>query len=358
MVQGSDQERTEKATPQKREKARQKGQTAHTRELSTLLILLSATAVFFGAGSWIMGRLFGVVESSFRSLSAVSLEEGGLATLMTRAAVDIFTILAPILLPLMIAGIAANVLQKGFMFNMELLSLNLSRLNPLSGIKRLVSAASWGELIKGVFKLSIIGYVAYLTVRSQMDTVPGLINAAPADILFFIAAVSARVILFTCLALLFLTFMDYLFQRWQYERELRMTKQEVKDEMRQREGDPLVKARIRRIQAEIARKRMMQAVAKADVVVTNPTRLAVALHYTPDKMAAPVVVAKGAGFIALKIRETASSHGVPIVENKPLAQALFASVDIGQAIPITLYKAVAEVLAYVYRLKGRYFGRH
>jgi len=352
MPGGGDQESTEKATPQRREKAKQKGQVAQTRELSTLLILLSALTVFFAAGSWVFMRLHGLMRGIFQGVVSRPVELVSLGSILVDAAKETYLILSPFLFVIMLSGVAANVLQKGFMFNMELLSIKLSRLNPVSGAKRMVSMKSFGELLKGILKLSFIGGVAFLTVRGEMDTVPGLMNMDSLPIFYFIARVAAKIIIFACLALLFLTFMDYLFQHWQHEKELKMTKQEIKDETKQREGDPLVKARIRRIQMEMARRRMMDAVPKADVVVTNPTRLAVALRYASDRMAAPVVVAKGANFIAARIREIASAGGVPIVENKPLAQALFASVKIGEAIPVALYKAVAEVLAYVYRLKG------
>ncbi len=357
MPGGGDQERTERATPQRREKAKQKGQVAQTRELSSLLILLSALAVFFGAGSWVFLRLHGLMQGIFQGIGSRPIEMVSLGGFLFEVAKEAYLVLSPFLFVIMIAGIAANVLQKGFMFNMELLSMKLSRLNPIAGAKRMVSMKSFGELLKGILKLSFIGGVAFLTVRGEMDTVPGLMNMDVLDIFYFIARVASRIIIFTALSLLFLTFMDYLFQQWQHEKELRMTKQEIKDETKQREGDPLVKARIRRIQMEMARRRMMDAVPKADVVVTNPTRLAVALRYAADRMAAPVVVAKGANFIAARIREIASASGVPIVENKALAQALYISVKIGETVPVALYKAVAEVLAYVYRLKGIYARR-
>jgi flagellar biosynthetic protein FlhB len=206
-------------------------------------------------------------------------------------------------------------------------------------------------LVKSVLKIAIITLVAWLTVRGEIASTLPLMDQEVGDILIYISRVSFKILSMTCWVLVALAVLDYAYQRWEHERNLKMTKQEVRDENKQTEGDPLIKGRIRRLQREAARKRMMAAVPKADVVITNPQHLAVALQYAPEKMAAPVVVAKGADFLAAKIREIAADHHVPVIENKPLAQLLYRMVQVDHAIPEAMYKAVAEILALVYSLR-------
>jgi flagellar biosynthetic protein FlhB len=217
-----------------------------------------------------------------------------------------------------------------------------------------VSLKALVELAKSILKLLFIGLIAYILVKSDMDAFPELIHQEVGQILVFIARVALKIAFFVCLAMIVLAVLDFLYQRWQHEKDLRMTKQEVKDEQKQTYGDPKVKSRIRSMQLEMARRRMMEAVPEADVVITNPTHLAIAIKFDAAKMVAPQVLAKGAGHVAQRIKEIAAEHEVPLVENKPLAQALYKMVELGDYIPAELYRAVAEVLAYVYRLKGMY----
>ena len=262
------------------------------------------------------------------------------------------SVLLPFLIPIAIAGFVANVFQVGFQLNSEAMAPKLSKLNPLSGMKRFVSIKSLVELGKSILKIIVIGSTVYILIKSDMEAFPALIRQEVGQILKFIAQTSLKVCFYVCLAMLVLAVIDYIYQRWQYEKDLKMTKQEVKDEQRQTYGDPKVKARIRGVQMEMARRRMMEAVPEADVVITNPTHLAIALKFDAQEMIAPRVLAKGAGFIAHRIREIAEENHIPILEEKPLAQGLYKMVEIGDYIPAELYRAVAEVLAYVYRLKG------
>jgi flagellar biosynthetic protein FlhB len=202
-------------------------------------------------------------------------------------------------------------------------------------------------------KLCIVGYVAYVTVKGEIDGLPSLMDRSIGDITVYIGEISFRIILRTSWVLVVLAVLDYAYQRWEHEKGLKMSRQEIKDEFRQTEGDPLIKARIKRIQREMARKRMMAKVPKADVVITNPDHIAVALEYDQMKMSAPVVVAKGAGFLAERIKELARQNNVPVIENKPLAQVLYKMVRVEEVIPENLYRAVAEVLAYIYGLKEK-----
>jgi flagellar biosynthetic protein FlhB len=219
-------------------------------------------------------------------------------------------------------------------------------------LKRLFSLRSLAELVKSIVKILFVAAVAYLMIKQDLDLIPTLTRQSVLDIFVFAARVAFKICFNVCLALVVLAILDFAYQRWEHEKSLRMTKQEVKDENKQTEGDPKIKARIRSIQMETARQRMMAAVPTADVVITNPTHLAVALRFDAARMIAPQVIAKGAGHVAERIKQIAAENDVPLVEDKPLARALYKIVEIGNTIPADLYKAVAEVLAYVYRLRG------
>jgi flagellar biosynthetic protein FlhB len=263
-----------------------------------------------------------------------------------------FIILAPFLILVIVASLSANLLQVGFLFSTKAIAPKLSKIDPLKGFGRMFSLRSLTELIKSVLKIVVITTVAWLTVRSEIASTLPLMDQEVGEILVYISRVSFRILAMTCWVLAALAVLDYAYQKWEHERNLKMSRQEVRDENKQTEGDPLIKGRIRRLQREMARKRMMAAVPKADVVITNPQHLAVALQYTPENMKAPVVVAKGADLLAAKIREIAAAHHIPIIENKPVAQLLCKMVQVDRAIPEILYKAVAEILAQVYSLRN------
>jgi len=253
----------------------------------------------------------------------------------------------------LLAGFIANIAQVGFLFSSEAIMPKFSKIDPMKGLQRLFSTRSLVELVKSVAKILIVGFIAYLTMRSESDKILPLVQYSVPDILAYIGRVSFKILYTTSIVLLALAVFDYVYQKWETDKSLKMTKQEIKEENKQTEGDPLVKGRIRRLQREIARKRMMAQVPKADVVITNPTHFAVAIRYVPEKMKAPVVIAKGADFLAEKIKEIAKTHNVPIVENKAVAQVLYRMVQIDQVVPETLYKAIAEILVYVYSLKQK-----
>ena len=355
MPESAGQERTEKATAKKREEARKKGQVAQSREISSAMILMTALGFFYFAGSWLFWSLSDILAGAYKNIATLRLTNVADASIFSLEVLYQFlALLLPFLLPIAIVGFIANVMQVGFQIHTEAMALKFNRLNPISGIKRFLSLKSMVELGKSIIKILTVGSIAYLLVKSEMQEFPLLIHQEVGQILVFIARVALKVCFFVCLALMVLAVIDYVYQRWQHEQDLKMTKQEVKDELKQTYGDPKVKARIRGVQMEMARRRMMEAVAEADAVITNPTHLAIALKYDAREMAAPRVLAKGSGHIAHRIREIASEHQITIVEEKPLAQALFKMVDIGEYIPAELYRAVAEVLAYVYRHRGMY----
>jgi flagellar biosynthetic protein FlhB len=349
MPESGGQERTEKATAKRREEARRKGQVAQSREIPSVLILMTAMVVFYFAGSWMFLNIAEVVSSVFERLDTLRFEAvSDVSAFSIEIFNKVFLILIAFFLPVLIAGMAGNIAQIGLEFHGEPMQPKLSKLNPISGMKAMV------ELVKSIFKVLVVGGIAYGVIRTETVKFPGLMQQEVGDILVFIGRLSFKVFFFVCLALIILAVLDYVYQRWQYEEDLKMTKQQVKDERKQQEGDPKIKSRIRRVQLELASRRMMEAVPEADVVITNPIHLAVALQFDAAKMVAPVVVAKGAGHLAERIKEIARNHQVPIVEDKPLAQALHKMVEIGEYIPVELYRTVAEVLAYVYRLKGMY----
>jgi flagellar biosynthetic protein FlhB len=351
MAEKSD--KTEKATSQRRRKARKEGNVARSKEVSNAAILLSSFAFFFLAGFSTFEPIPETMTRIFQNLHSLPLDEQSIHTFLYQMMMRMVSILAPILLVVMAAGIVSNLLQFGFLLNFKNFQPKISRFNPVNGLKRLFSLASVGELVSSVLKIIIIGGIGAAVIRGEMDRIPSLLQMAVIDQLAFISAAALKIMFYVCLALLLLAVLDYAFQRWRYEESLKMSKHEVKEEYKQREGDPQVKARIRRAQTEMTRQRMMTAVPEADVIVTNPTHLAIALQFKAGEMEAPIVVAKGAGYIAEKIKNIAHEAGVPVVEQKPLARALFRTVEIGGSIPADLYKAVAEILAYVYRLKGK-----
>ncbi len=351
MAEGQDQEKTEQATPKKREEARKKGQIAQSREIPSVMVLLSALSVFYFAGGWMFKQLSDVMRGVFAQLVQRSFGNEAAHELLWQIFKQLFILLAPLLAAIILAGVISNLVQTGFLLTGETLTPKLSKLNPINGVKRLFSLRSSMEVVKAILKVIIVGGMAYATLLGEMDKIPALVGLDTPNIMAFMGHVALRLGYYTCLVLMVLAGIDFLFQHWQHERDLRMTKQEVKDEYRQREGDPMVRSRIRAIQREMAMRRMMESVPDATVVITNPTHLAVALKFD-HSMPAPKVVAKGAGVVAENIKALAKENDVPIIEEKPLARALYKNVEIDQYIPADLYHAVAEMLAYVYRLKG------
>lgn len=350
------QERTEQATPKRREEAKKKGKVAKSYELSSAIVLLFSLALLYFGGNYAYNKIANLTKFFLINSCAIEISKDS----VLKYASDLVAFLGlnffPFLILVMTVGIGANVAQTGYVFAVESLKFDFEKLNPVSGIKRILfSRRSMFELGKGFFKIGVVGLTAYLVLKGLVDDVVILMDSDVERIGDFIVGASFSLILKTGLVYLAISILDFMFQKWEYERELRMTKQEVKDEMKELEGDPLVKSRIRRRQREILKMRMMQRVPTADVVITNPTHIAVALKYESEKMNAPKVVAKGMNLIAEKIKEIAKAHNVPIVEDKPLAQALYKMVDIDEEIPPQLYKAVAKVLAYVFSLKKKKF---
>ena len=321
--------------------------------MPSAVILLCGLFVLRLCGPWMFDQLMEVMRGTYETMGGVKITTGSVKELMSQALVLVAVVLMPLFLGVVVSGLAGNVAQVGLFISPESLAFKPEKLNPIKGLRRLLSLKSLAELVKSILKIVLIGGIAYLVMRKEFIGIASLMELSVGEILAFICRVSVDASLYVCLALIVLAGADYAFQKWDYEKDMKMSKQELKEESKQQEGDPKVKARIRRIQMEMSRKRMMDAVPDADVVITNPTHLSIAIKYDFGTMAAPKVTAKGAERIAFKIREIAREHGVPIVENKQLARALYASSEIGDSVPVDLYRAVAEVLAYIYRLNNR-----
>jgi flagellar biosynthetic protein FlhB len=314
---------------------------------------MGGLVILYFAGSNMVTEIAFFMKNTLVEAAGARIEATDVAPLLWRTILLLVKVIAPVLLAVFTAAVVGNLIQVGFMFSWEPLTPKLSKLNPLQGIKRLISLRSLTEVVKFIAKVVLVGIVVYTAIRKEIPFIMPLAEHSIPAIGGYICMTIFKIILRTSWVLLALAILDYAYQRWDFEKSLRMTKQEIKDELKQSEGDPLIKSRIRRVQREWARRRMMEAVPEADVVITNPLELAIAVAYRNEAMAAPQVLAKGRGAVAERIRQIARSHGIPIVENRPLARALFKEVDVGQQIPAALYKAVAEVLAYVYRLKNR-----
>lgn len=352
MAEESFEEKTEQPTPKKREDARRKGQVAKSRELPSIAVLMSGVITLSIFGSYMYSRIQIMTGKAFSTMLAGNLDHVAGVAFAKEMLILFILIMAPLMAVNFITAIFTNVLQVGFMVSGESIKPKLSKLNPIKGFKRLLSMQSVMELFKSILKLGIVGTVAYFSVKAEMESIYSLIDMELPAIISYMLYSIMKIFIKCILAMIFLVVADFAFQKWQFEKQLRMTKKEIKDELKKTDGDPLVKSRIRSIQMEMARKRMMQDVPKADVVITNPTHFAVAIQYDGVSMSAPKLLAKGAGTIALRIKEIAQQHHIPVVEDKELARSLYKLVEVGREIPGNLYQAVAGILAYIYKLKN------
>lgn len=326
---------------------------AKSVELNSAMLLLVTFTTLYLSLPYLWQGWGSFTIKLISSYTLTNLDESFLNALMLETMFLSTRMVLPIVGAAFVTGLAVSVLQAGFVVSGEGLKMNLGRLNPLEGFKRLFSKRAGVELFKSIWKVLAVGYIAYNTVYDNIGLFPKLMDA---DIITAVGLVNEMIFSIAWkvgLLLLVMAILDYFYQWWELEQSLKMSKQEVKDEYKQTEGDPQVKAKIKEQQRKMAMRRMMSQVPTADVVITNPTHYSVALSYEAKLMDAPVVVAKGQDLVALRIREIARQNGVTIVEDKPLAQALYRSVEIGDKVPPELYQAVAEVLAFVYRLKRR-----
>jgi flagellar biosynthetic protein FlhB len=352
MAEGSDQERTEDATGKRRTDFRKKGQVAQSKEVSTAALMTMSLLLWTFYAKYFWADLQQMMTSSLQLAANFQVTQLGVINLLFEMVGFLGRLLWPIFFLTLVVGFFSSFLQVGPLWSTKVFEPDLSKFNPIKGMAKFISKRSAVELIKSLAKVSLIGFVAYKTVSNEFATALTLVKLDLSQTLIFLGQTAYLVLAKTCGIMIVLAIVDFAFSRHEMEQKMKMTKQEVKEEHKETEGDPQVKSRIRSMQIQMARKRMMAEVPKADVVITNPTHFSVAITYDRATMAAPQIVAKGADHMAFRIREIAREHKVPIVENKPVARALY-KMEVGDVIPEEMFKAVAEVLAYVYSLKKR-----
>jgi len=351
--QDSSEERTEEASTQRREDFRKRGQVAQSRELASVLVLFGTALLLWFLGRFFLEQVVELMSTSITDFVVKSARQGAFLEAGTFVITKAIYLVGPIFLVSMVLGLLSSIAQVGFIYNEDALQFDFNKINPVNGLRRLFSLTAVVEGLKAFLKVCLVMFIAVMIIKSDVMNAPMMIQYGTDQIMLQMGSTVSKLLFGIGFFMAVLTVFDYGYQWWDLEKKMMMTKQEVKEEHKSREGDPLIKARIRRIQREMANKRMMEDVPKADVVITNPTHIAVALSYSSEEMAAPKIVAMGADILAEKIRNIAKEHGVPLVENKPLARTIYKTLKVGQFIPRELFNAVAEVLAYVYRLKRK-----
>jgi len=326
---------------------------AKSQEVVTTVMILAVFGLLTLMGPFLLNRILGLFRHTFQEYIFADVDEATVEAIGIDMLKELAIILGPVFLAAMMAALLANFLQVGFMFSTDPIRMQLERLNPVQGFRRIFSLRSVVEMLKSILKVLIIGYIAFLFLWKNVGQLLKLVYVPTEQSLSVLASLTSKMGLNTGIGLAVLAVLDYMYQKFEFEKNIRMSKQDIKEELKMTEGHPLIKSKIKQTQREIAMRRMMQEVPKADVVITNPTHFAVALKYDEKKSDAPIVVAKGVDYVAKKIIQVARENGVITVENRPLARALYDQVKIGQAIPESFYKAVAEILAYVYRMQGK-----
>lgn len=353
MADNSAGEKKHPATDQRRRKAREEGQVVRSQDLASAAMLLASLSVLWWRGPLLAEGLARLLVESVQQAGPQSLSVGDASHTLSRAAIDTAYLAVPILAVMFVSGVLSTMLQTGPLLATAKLMPKFSHINPLTGMGRLFSVSGLARLGFGLFKVAVIAAVSYVAVLRWQHSVLEMGYGTIPEVASLIFRCCMETGMWIGGALLVLALLEYGFQWWKFEQDMRMTDQEMRDEMKESQGDPQMAARRRQVQRQLAMQRLGSEVPKADVVVTNPTELAIAIRYDPETMAAPLVVAKGAGVIAQRIRRLALENEVPIVERKPLAQLLYKTVDVGGSVPVEQYQAVAEILRYVYQLKGR-----
>jgi len=351
MAEESDQEKTEPASQQRLEKARDEGQVVQSRELGTFVVLILGGATLWTMASGLGQTLSHIMRDSLQFNPGIARDTSHVMAQLSSLFFEAALALSPFLAVVVVATLASPLLLRGWMFSAKAFAPKFNRLNPFSGIKRMFSSQGLIELVKALAKAGLLGGVAVWLIWSNVGAIFSLSLESPSVAIQHMGDLIGKVFLLVSATMIFVVVIDLPYQLWSHFKKLRMSKEEVRRENKESEGDPHLKAHIRAQQREVARRRMMSEIPTADVVVTNPTHYAVALKYSEGKMGAPRVVAKGADAVAARIRELAAEHGVPLLEAPPLARALFRHTELGDEIPAKLYAAVAEVLAYVFQLR-------
>jgi flagellar biosynthetic protein FlhB len=345
-------QKTEEPTPKRLDEAHKKGQVAKSQELNHFFILFSVTALVLIFGAGVMSGLGQIILPFLESPHAIPTDLGHLRDMSAQIGFKLIILLAPPISLVVVAAVASNLLQHGLVFSWEQTKPKLNKISPITGAKRMFSPKSVVELVKSILKFAILGGVILTLILPEQTILSQMMTVEPRELFNVIRTEAVRMLIPIVVIMLFVGLADFWYQKYEHKKGLKMSKQDIKDENKNTEGDPQVKARIRALRAERARQRMMAAVPQADVIITNPTHYAVALQYEAATMAAPKLVAKGVDDVALRIREAAEDLDIPIVENPPLARAIYATVEIDQEVQADHYKAVAEVIGYVMKIKG------
>ena len=346
-------EKTEKATPKKRQESRKKGQVAKSADVNTAFLLIFIFLLLLFIGGFMRDKMIDIFTHSFQEYLLINVTVESVHRLFLEILSEVAIVVGPIMLIAIVAGVAANLMQIGFLFSIESIQMKINKIDPIQGFKRIYSIRAIVEMLKSILKIIFVGAVTFTVIWLQLEEILLLSQLSVGSALVYLGKLTIQMGLSAAFALLFLSVLDYLYQKYDHEKNIKMSKQDIKDEYKKSEGDPLIKSKIKQKQREMAMQRMMQEVPKADVVITNPTHYAIALKYDEDKMDAPYVVAKGVDFVAQKIKELAKENSIATVENRPLARALYSQTEIGDAVPEEFFKAVAEILAFVYRLKQK-----
>ena len=353
MAENDGQEKTEEATSKKLEDTRGEGQVAKSQELGSFAVFSGGFFILFAFKSFIANQIGGMTKYIFSSLDVLTLNMSIIQLYFLKALGFFALTTAPILLGLMVVGFVSNVGQIGFKISLKAMKPKMSKFNLLKGFKRLFfSSTSLVEVVKSLAKLFVIGLFTYWVLDDLIKDAVLLIDHSVSEIVIFMIDAAATLIFKLALVFAVIAAIDFIFQKYKHKKDLKMSKQEIKDEGKQTDGDPEVKARIKSIQFEMARKRMMQDVPSADVVITNPTHFAIAIKYEPEKNAAPKVLAKGVDAVAQRIKKIAVENGVPLHEDRTLARALYKIADVGDEIPQELFQAVAQILAHIFKLRS------
>lgn len=353
MAEESDQgEKSEEATQARREDYRKRGQVAQTKELASALFILTGLGIMYALSRFFLKEISELFTHSLGADLATAVRSGDIHSAVRFAGEKMAMLIAPVAGVGLIISLGSSLIQVGFLSVEDALTADPNRINPLEGLKRIFSFKTLIEGVKSIAKLALMVMVAYFTLRSEMWKLPWVIQFDAPQMMDYMGTLVGKLLGGIGVAMVALAAADYFLQRWDLEKKMMMTKQEIKEEHKSREGDPVIKARIRKVQREMASRRMMEKVPKADVIITNPTHIACALKYDAN-LPAPQLIAKGADLIAEKIKSIAKEHNIPIIENKPLARTIFKTMKLGQVIPKELFVAVAEVLSYVYKLKKK-----
>lgn len=354
MAEDSDSgEKTEEPSEHKMEESRKRGEVASSKEFNSVLILTGTFLVLVFSGVYIFELLGEYIEWLYSLEVSKAYSQDTLREIFKKTMLLSVKAVAPVFLASACLGVLSQLMQIGFVYAPEVLSIKLDRINPTNGFKRLFSKKSAVETLKALFKFTIVLSITYWVLKDNVSSFNGFLHVELADAIGYGKFIALKLAIAILVGLLVVAFLDFAWEKYSYREKHRLTKQQQKEEAKDREGNPEIKQRIRAIQRKLATGKMVQEVSTADVIITNPTHISIAIRYDAEKMVAPQVVAKGADFIAMKIRELAKEKEIPMVENVPLARALYATVKVGEGVPRTLYKTVAEILAYVYKVKKK-----